>query len=247
MINKPVTIKAAWISAIALIIVAIITGIFTLFTKEPHVNNSINSDVKAFNSSKINVSNNQNEIKGDFVNGKKNILNSKTINDEENIKINAPKALIVTQKQTGGTNTVNINQITSQSYQLISLEIKDQLNHNLNSLIIHHRDNPKLIIEIESGNSMRDKIARDFENILIPKNLGYYPKGNTFLGRFPDHPISLFSSIKNLKFTIDFLNSIKPYIESEFFVDTSFKSNEIVRFYINGTPTFSSNGKVKIE
>ncbi len=245
--GKPITIRAAWIGAIAIVLAAIATGFFTFFSKEPNEENSIKSDIKAYDSSKINVTYNQNEIKGDFVNGDKKVVNNKPINGKENIKINAPEALIVTHKQTGGTNTVNINQITSQSYQEISPELKELLNRNLNSLKVMYRNNPKVIIEIEGGNSMRDKIARELESFLIPRNLGYYPKGNTFMGRFPEYPVTLLSSKKNLKFTIDFLNSIKPYFESKNFVDTGFQNNDFVKIYINGIPTFNRNGTVKIE
>jgi hypothetical protein len=241
--GKPITIKAAWIGAIAIIIVAIIA----FFGKEPNVKNSIKSEIKAYDSSKINVTYNQNEIKGDFVNGDKKLVNNKLSNEKKNIKISAPGAFIVTHNQTGEINTVNINQITSQSYQEISPELKELLNRNLNILKVKYRDSPKLIIEIESGNSMRDKIARELESFLLPRNLGYYPKGNTFMGRFPEYPVTLLSSKKNLKFTVDFLNSIKPYFESKNFVDTSFQSNDFVKIYINGIPTFNRNGTVQIE
>lgn len=202
MKQKSKTNQVAWIGGITVIIAAILTGLFGLFHKNGGSEKIQNVNITGRDSSSISVTNNQNAIKGDYINGNKVIINRDTLQGNKNVKITAPKALIVTNNQSGGNNSVNINQITSQTYQKISKEISDQLNKNLNIIKIKYPNNPKVIIEIESGNSMRDRIARDLESFFASRNLGYYPKGNTSIGRFPDHPISIFTSSKNLNFSI---------------------------------------------
>jgi len=246
MTNKSKTIKVALIGAIALIIGSVITGLFSLYNNKQQDKNSINSSIIARDCSKVAVSNNQNDIKGDFVNGNKIVSNVKVDNNNKSSKINAPSALIVTQNQSGN-NTVNINQLTSQSYKKISKELNVKLNKNFDILISRYKTHPLIKIEIESGNSMRDKVARDLESFLYSRELGIYPKGNIFIGRFPDYPVSVFSSKKNYQFTIDFINTLKLYIESKFHIDTTFRSNDFINLYINGAPTFDENGKIKIE
>lgn len=137
--------------------------------------------------------------------------------------------------------------MSSQSYQPISDEISKELATNLTDLQSKYQHCPQIIIEVESGNSIRDKVAKDLEKVLVPKKLGYYPKGNTYIGRFPDYPISVFSSSENLQYTQDFIRSISPYLKSQYFIDTSFSSNQQITFYINGTPTFNQEGQVKVE
>ena len=94
---------------------------------------------------------------------------------------------------------------------------------------------------------MRDKIARDLESFLLPRDLGYYLDGPMKIGQFPGYPVKLSTNRNNLEFTIDFRNSIQPYINSIFYIDTSYSINDNIKMYISGIPTFKSNGKVKIE
>jgi hypothetical protein len=247
MKRTSITIKAAWITGIMVIIAALITGLFTVSHKNEEPSQNQNVNITGKDSSKISYTNNQNEIKGDYINGNKVVIKNGTQKVEPNSKVVAPKALIVTNNQSGGNNTVNINQMTSQSYQPISKEINDQVNKNLTNLKIKYPNAPIIHIEIESGNSMRNKVARDLEIYFVTMNLGFYPKGNTSIGRFPDSPISIFTSKSNLMFTQDLINAIKPFIDCKYIIDTAFGSSDFIRFYINGTPTFSDNGSVKIE
>lgn len=212
MKRKHFKIKAKWILPFAIVIAAIIGGLFMLFDKQVNNEKSINSSINAYDSSSVIVTNNQNDIKGDFVSGDKIVLNH---------KIEAPEALIVTQNQSGGENIVNINQLTSQSYKKISGGLKDILNGNFDSLKLKYNEH-LIIIEIESGNTMRDKIARDLESFLSPRDFGYYLDGVIKIGQFPDYPVKLLTNRNNLDFTMDFLKSIKPYINSVFYIDTSY-------------------------
>jgi hypothetical protein len=106
-------------------------------------------------------------------------------------------------------------------------------------------EEPKIIIEIELGNSMRAKVAKDLENILQEFDLGYYQQG-TYGGRFPDHPITFTGNRENITFVKELLNCINPYIKAE----CSYKecgTTDDIFLYINGTPSFQPDGSVKIE
>jgi len=243
MKTKLVTIRAAWIGGIFAVLAAAIPVLLTFINGEKVDNTMQNISIAGFDSSNIAVTNNQNEIHGDFVNGDKISINRVT--QPENIT--APEALIVTSNQSGGANTVTINQVSSQTYKPISALIISSVNASLDNLLTHYPQHPKVVIEIESGNSMREKVARDLEEFLIKGNLGYYPKGNTNIGRFSAHPISLFTNKKNLKFSTDLLKALNPYMHGITFIDTSFISTDVVRLYINGVPTFNSEGSVEIE
>lgn len=108
------TTKTTWIGAFAIVIAAIISGIFLMIHEDPKEGKSISTSITSNDSSKNIVTNNQNDINGDFVNGDKIVVNKKESKDLEYSKIDAPKALIVTQNQTGD-NTLNVTQI-SDSY-----------------------------------------------------------------------------------------------------------------------------------
>jgi hypothetical protein len=139
---------------------------------------------------------------------------------------------------------INItNNNDSTIYSEPNKELKEIIEKNLNLVIKKHNQSPKISIEVESGNSLRHKIALDFESILQKNNLGFYGKGNTFLGRFPDYPITVFC--KNTEFCKDIVNSIKPYIKGEFHFDyfNDYEDNYI-KFYFNGTPYFEANGSI---
>jgi hypothetical protein len=178
------------------------------------------------------------QIKGDLVQG-----NKVTKTKEE--EINAPSALIVTKDQSGGTNTVNFFQ---NEYKPLDQKIIQEIEEKLNKLIVEYPNAPKTIIEIESGNSQRNKIALVLEELLSKGNLGVYPKGNTYMGRFPDYPISIFINPSNKKFTKDLLNSIELFITGEFkIIEDERVPTDIVRIYINGQPLFDTNGKVKVQ
>jgi hypothetical protein len=107
---------------------------------------------------------------------------------------------------------------------------------------------PTIILEIESGNSMRNKVAEDIENLFQKFSLGFYPRGNTYIGRFPDHPITVIGSEKNIGFFRDLVDSISPYLKAEwFYLVNNGMPNDTLKLYLNGTPSFQPNGSVTIE
>lgn len=138
-----------------------------------------------------------------------------------------------------------VNNPDSSKYAQPSNQLKRSIHDNLKSLTDKYKNSPNIIIEIESGSSLRDKVALDFEFILLDLNLGNYPKGNTFIGRFPDNPITIFYNAGNQQFVSDFIIAINPYIKGEFQVEPSdsFSSN-FVKIYFNGVPSFDEDGSV---
>lgn len=71
MKNKSATIKAAWIGGISLIIATVISGLFTLFDNKSDNKININQETITNDSSIVAVTNIQNDMDGDFVQGKK--------------------------------------------------------------------------------------------------------------------------------------------------------------------------------
>jgi hypothetical protein len=176
-------------------------------------------------------------VKGDYVNGNKNVKKSNVVD--------ASNALIVTNNQSGGQNIINYYQ---NEFKLPNDEISNSININIQKLIKNYPNHPFTTIEIESGNSLRDKVASQLELYMKIDNLGQYSKGNVSMGRFPDYPISVFFNTKNKQYVEDLIESLKSYIAGEFhFVEMPDFPNNFVRLYINGQPQFDISGKVKIE
>lgn len=177
------------------------------------------------------------QIKGDYIKGDKKINKSEVIN--------APNALIVTNRQSGGQNTVNYYQ---NEFKSPNEDIDNSIYSNIRELIKQYPNPPLIVIEIESGNSQRNKVAIQLEKYLTQNNLGQYPKGNTFMGRFPDYPVTLFFNAENKQFVEALIKAIKPYLKTEYHLEeTSNFPNNQIRIYINGQPLFETSGKVTIE
>ena len=177
-------------------------------------------------------------IAGDLVKGDKV---SKTKQEE----IYAPSALIVTKDQSGGQNIVNFSQ---NEYKAINKDLKEEIKEKLDKLILKYPNPPKIVIEIESGNSQRNKVALEIEELFAKNNLGIYPKGNTFIGRFPEFPISVFINPANKNFANELIDALKSYILGEFkIIEDNATQTNFIRVYINGEPLFDSTGKVRIQ
>jgi hypothetical protein len=153
---------------------------------------------------------------------------------------------VTSNNQSGGITAAIVNVVNSQSYQQPSENIVKLVKEGLRKF--KNSDGiccPKIIIEIESGNSMRAKVAKDLENILQEFDLGYYQQG-TYCGRFPDHPITFTGNRESITFVKELLNCINPYIKAECSYKECGTTNDIF-LYINGTPSFQPDGSVKIE
>lgn len=177
-------------------------------------------------------------IKGDLVQGNK-------VSNEKNEVINAPEALIVTKNQSGGINTVNVFQ---NEYKPIDDKVKKSISEKLKAVSAKFPKAPISSIEVEAGNTQRHKIALDLESLLANYQLGEYPKGNTFMGRFPENPISVFANPINRTYVDELIKSLGEFISEGFVIveDVNFPSS-FIRIYINGQPLFDINGKVKVQ
>lgn len=177
------------------------------------------------------------KIKGDFIKGEKKESSSEVIN--------APNALIVTSRQSGGQNTVNYYQ---NEFKAPDSDINNSIDNNLKDLVSHFPNHPLISIEIESGNSQRNKVAIQLDDYLKNNNLGQFPKGNTNMGRFPDYPVSIFFNPDNKLYVEALIKSLNPYLKTEYHLEemSNFPLN-YMRFYINGQPQFATSGKVTIE
>jgi len=141
-----------------------------------------------------------------------------------------------------------LEDLTSHTYKPLSQAIKQQIIKNLSELKSKTKTYPVLSIEIESGNSQRNKIALELESMFSPLELGHYGKGNTFMGRFPDYPISLFANIENLQYAEEIKGILSAYIKEGITIreDINFPKN-FLRIYINGNPEFYTDGTIKVK
>lgn len=155
---------------------------------------------------------------------------------------------IVSGDYIAGDSIVNIDERTSASYVPPDTSLRNIVLKNLQSLRSRYADrNLQVIVEVEAGNSLRDRVANDIGEILSKSNLGHYAKGNMYIGRFPDHPITVLCSPVNALFAKEFVTCVAPFIAGDVRFQSDFQSNEIMKVYLNGTPTFSAKGEVKIE
>jgi hypothetical protein len=154
---------------------------------------------------------------------------------------------VTSNNQSGGITAAIVNIINPQSYQQPSKNIVGLVKERLGKLKSSYGScYPKIIIQIESGNSLRAKVAKDLENILQESDLGCYPKGNSFTNQCPEHPITFTGNSENIAFVEKLFDCINPYIKAEY----SYKecgTTDAVFMYINGTPSFQPDGSVKIE
>ena len=103
------------------------------------------------------------------------------------------------------------------------------------------------IVEVEAGNSERHRIATDLEAMVGDSEVLVYPKGNTYIGRFPDFPITVIVHPASVSAIQRLIKELGPYMESQWGVlpNANFPSN-LVKLYIGGTPTFGAGGRVRI-
>lgn len=188
MRQKPNSIKAAWISAIAVIIAAII-GLF--FSNKQDIK-STKKISNTTDSHSIIMTDNQNEINGDFVNGDKITINKTEIESQESIKKTDNRIqyqlvgvtnfnLIADIEKSGRIRIVNKSEneiiiyysgsidllypgTNSYNYEGGYVKVKIGNNCILNFedfKILPIRANPKEIIEIEIQNIINDYINKN--------------------------------------------------------------------------------------
>lgn len=180
---------------------------------------------------------------------KKNMANSeeKTPTEKPITVGNVKGDVVISQNQTGGITAHTVN-ITSEKFQDITSDFKIKISDNLAELVKNYPNHPTLLIQVESGDNMRNKVAIEMKGLLSQYGIGYYPKGNTFMGVMPDHSVTIILNPDNKKYIDELFSSLKLFIISD---DFHFEPNEsfpkdVVKFYINGKPTFDLNGTVTI-
>jgi hypothetical protein len=156
---------------------------------------------------------------------------------------------ISSEGQSGGITAGIVNISGGNHHQSPNEELKDIISKNMKTLKAKFPQHPSIILEVESGNSHRNKIANTLEEIMIPFQLGNFPKGNTFMGRFPDHSITVIGNNNNIDFLKNFVSSISPYLTSDdwFYEVADDFPGDFIKIYFNGNPVFDVNGKVKID
>ncbi len=137
--------------------------------------------------------------------------------------------------------------IGTDSYTPISPNLYNIIKHNLGAYKEKHETGIVFFIEIEAGNNNRHKVASDLAAILEDFNLGGYKSGNTNIGRFPDHAVTIFCAPENTVSVKDFIMSIEPYLHGEIYIENNFSNISMVRIYFNGDPIFYQDGSVIIE
>ena len=164
----------------------------------------------------------------------------------DNRQINAS---IYTENQSGGTNTVNIT--SSLEYKVLSNDLRAQIVKELIFFKEKHRvGNYNWInINIESGSSMRRKLATDLDFLLkFGSNDWALFHENIMIGTNPENPISVFFHPDTENIVKDLLKILSTYIKEGFVLraDNSHLNNTI-DIFINGTPNFNENGQVRVE
>lgn len=186
-------------------------------------------------------------------NYKKPSLKKKTMQSEEKSSNDKPifvknvkGDVVISNNQTGGYTAHTIN-ITSEKFQDLTSENKSTILIKLDDLFKRYPNHPLIMIQVESGDNMRNKVAMEFESLLSQYNAGIYPKGNTIMGFAPDYPVTIILNPNNKNYIEDFLKSIKPFITSDYHFDYLEKFDpKFIKFHINGKPTFDQNGSVTI-
>lgn len=165
--------------------------------------------------------------------------------DEDKNVANSQSAYIITQNQSGGSNTVNIS---PSIFIPLNAEISNKIESRLQSLVASYPDHPRILITVESGNSERSKIATTLENLFKPTNLGEFPRNNTFIGSSIDPPISIITNPINRYFTQSLLEILGLYIDSHYrFTEPENFPISHMKIHINGSPIFQADGRVKVE
>jgi hypothetical protein len=164
------------------------------------------------------------------------------------IKIKLVKEPNIKKRNTSVDSTI----IKKPNYQIAYVPLNDclksKVQNDLSYLAQRYKNHPITAIEIEAGNNGRNKVALELEGLLSKDSLGVYANGNTFIGRFPDNPISVFINPQNKEYCNQLLKSLKLFVTGEYKIieDERFPAN-YMRIYFNGQPLFDSDGRVKIE
>ena len=199
-------------------------------------------------------------------NGSLNVINGNTNTLKNSVEINAPSigdtrgelktnanGIIIYGDNNKIENNVDINAPINNTYiqsEYKSLDVKifNEIQSKIENLTVLFPSYPSVIIEIESGNTIRTKIAKTLEKLFSIKNMGRFSINNTFLGRYPGQTMSILIHPSNKEFASSLLEITRLYISADIniIMDDKF-SKKFIKIYINGEPIFDMNGKVRLQ
>ena len=159
---------------------------------------------------------------------------------------NSPGSIVQNIKDSPNSVQIAVKgDLNINKYYPLSVELRTKIRQSLSQF---KGCGFEVIIKVESGNSLRQKVAEDLGDILSSVGIGFFPRGNTCIGNAPDHPITIWCAKKQLSEVNAFVESIAPYIKEGIFVDASDSEATLpVQLYINGTPLFFPDGSVIIQ
>jgi hypothetical protein len=148
----------------------------------------------------------------------------------------------------GGTQIAVKGDLNTSIYYPISSELSTRVKQNLSKLAELRVKGFHVILRVESGNSQRDTVAKDFGSILSEAGIGRFPEGNTYIGHLPGHPITIRCGKNQRQEVNSFIEAVEPYIKGEVFVDDSQdESMPTIIMYLYGMPIFSPDGSVSFQ
>lgn len=170
----------------------------------------------------------------------------------ENISVmqnftNSPGA--VAQSMVNSPGSTQITTIQERNlFRPLDAKIEERLGVELDKLKAkYERSQIRIQVEVEANSSERQKVAETLGRLLSSKGLGGYASG-TYIGRFPNAPITLFYGTENSEIAKDFRAAVSGFITGEIRFEPliSWPSN-FLRFYLNGTALFSEDGRVTFQ
>lgn len=105
-------------------------------------------------------------------------------------------------------------------------------------------------IDIETGSSLRFRVADTLGQQLERASIGGFGRTNTFMGVAPEHPVTVWCAPESLALARDVLTSVTAYLRvlPEAHIEVRDGSpSQRVHIFINGLPRFNDDGTVVIE
>ena len=144
-------------------------------------------------------------------------------------------------------DVVNIQ--SSKEFKPVSAEIETQLREKLRSFEASiTRKKLTVSVDIETGSSLRDKVATTLGDALRSAELGYYATGNTFMGVLPEYPVTILCAPEEEETAIKFQKAIAVFLRGGTHVKAeSGFPRDFIRVYLYGQPLFESDGSVTFQ
>lgn len=102
-------------------------------------------------------------------------------------------------------------------------------------------------VEVEHGSTARKEVAAQMGVLLQAKNAGVF-WNSLNVGVAPDAPITVFHAPQQMELAVLAASTFRPYVHGKVAVkEDRHLSGGTVRFYLNGSVTFSTNGQALFE